>query len=177
MPSIQDGTNRYKKGFWEDVNSFLIRLLTCTSRIPISRGRASGQFQCGRAERLTKLNLKTTSNTMTRKCSMMLMDLNSTVNKLTLLATPWQGRYAWLSVCPLRLACSSGVSFSSVALLLPSCSFSFNSRQHPDAAWGERLFKFGGSCVRNIWQPYDKFHRVEHALEACCCLHCDKAEL
>ena len=63
--------------FWEDVNSFWLDYLPAQVEFPFPEGEPSGQFQCGRAERLTKLNLKTTSNTMTRKCSMILMGLNS----------------------------------------------------------------------------------------------------
>ena len=59
------------------VNSFWLDYLPAQVEFSFLEGEPSEQFQCCGAERLTKLNLRTTGNTATRKCSMMLMGLNS----------------------------------------------------------------------------------------------------
>lgn len=62
--------------FQKGVNSFQWDYSPTQAGFPFPEGDSSGQFQRGSAERLTKPDLKTTGNRMTRKSSMMVMGSN-----------------------------------------------------------------------------------------------------
>lgn len=146
---VSEGSSR------EDANSFWWGYLPTQVEFPFPEGEPSGQLQRCRAERLTKLNLKTTGNRIIRNSSIISTGLNSQ-QKISWLCFS-TARARWVCLTPsvaTRVGLQPWGIFSSAALL-PSSSFSFNSRQRQNAAWrGHSKERF---LYRSFWEAGKKY--------------------